>query len=60
MQKRMSHLTGPRAQVYMWIDNAFNLYDPAQYGTMYYVMSDPTFWFLQVPTSQPPKPSTHF
>lgn len=23
-------------------------YDPAQYGAMYYVMADPTFWFLQV------------
>ena len=36
----------------MWIDNDFNLYDPAQYGVFYYVLANPTFWFLQVASSQ--------
>jgi len=36
--------------VYLWVDVAFDIYDPAQYGVMYQVMSSPTFWFLQIVT----------
>lgn len=42
--------------VYQWVDIAFNLYDPAQYGVMYQVMASPTFWFLQVPPPPLPLP----
>ena len=52
--------------VYQWVDMAFDLYDPAQYGVMYRVMASPTFWFLQVPPppffapTTPPFPADDF
>lgn len=42
--------------VYLWVDVAFDIYDPAQYGVMYQVMSSPTFWFLQACSLTPPPP----
>jgi hypothetical protein len=32
------------------VAQAAEWFDPAQYGCMYYVIIDPSFWFLQVCT----------
>ena len=34
--------------LYMWVEVAFEIYDPAQYGVIYQLCLEPSFWFVQV------------
>ena len=42
--------------VYMWVDTSYALFDPAQYGVIYQICRNPSFWLTQV---TPPHPHAH-